>query len=83
VTPPAGPGLCATNPPWGVRLDEAARDAWTALGVLFGKLGDWDAAVLGPDRGFERLLPLAPGSTLPLRAGGVACRLLRWERLPR
>jgi putative N6-adenine-specific DNA methylase len=82
VVPPPGPGLLAVNPPWGVRLDEAAREAWSALGVLMGRLGGWDAAVLGPDRGFERLLPLAPGSTLALRAGGVACRLLRFERLP-
>lgn len=82
VAPPGGPGLCATNPPWGVRLDQAAREAWTALGALLGRLGGWDAAILGPDRGYERLLPLAPGATLALRAGGVACRLLRFERLP-
>ena len=82
VVPPPGPGLCATNPPWGVRLDEAAREAWTALGLLLGKLGGWDAIVLGPDRGYERLLPRAAASTLALRAGGVACRLLRFERLP-
>jgi putative N6-adenine-specific DNA methylase len=82
VVAPAGPGLLATNPPWGVRLDEAAREAWTALGALLGKLGGWDAVVLGPDRGYERLLPQAPASTLALRAGGVACRLLRFEGLP-
>jgi putative N6-adenine-specific DNA methylase len=82
VSPPPGTGLLATNPPWGVRLDDATREAWTALGALFGRLGGWDAAVLGPDRGFERLLPRPPDSTLPLRAGGVACRLLRWDRLP-
>lgn len=82
VAPPPAPGLCATNPPWGVRLDEAAREAWTALGALLGRLAGWDAVVLGPDRGLERLLPLAPASTLALRAGGVACRLLRFARLP-
>jgi putative N6-adenine-specific DNA methylase len=81
VVPPPGPGLCAANPPWGVRLDEEARAAWTALGALLGRLGGWDAVILGPDRGFEKLLPLSPGSTLALRAGGVACRLLRFERL--
>ena len=78
VVPPPGPGLCAMNPPWGVRLDEAAREAWTALGALLPRLGGWDVAVLGPDRGFERLLPLPPASALPLRAGGLACRLLRY-----
>jgi putative N6-adenine-specific DNA methylase len=79
VVPPPGPGLCATNPPWGVRLDEATREAWLALGALLPRLAGWDVAVLGPDRGFERLLPRPPVSTLALRPGGVACRLLRYE----
>jgi putative N6-adenine-specific DNA methylase len=77
VVPPPGPGLCATNPPWGVRLDEAAREAWAALGALLPRLAGWDVAVLGPDRGLEKLLPVAPVSATPLRAGGVACRLVR------
>ncbi len=78
VVPPAPPGLCATNPPWGVRLDESAREAWGALAALFPRLAGWDIAVLGPDRGFEKLLPRPPASTTRLRAGGVACRLLRY-----
>jgi putative N6-adenine-specific DNA methylase len=77
VSPPSGPGLCATNPPWGVRLDEAAREAWAALGALLPRLSGWEVAVLGPDRGFERLLPVAPAAATRLRAGGVECRLLR------
>lgn len=81
VAPPPGPGLCAVNPPWGVRLDEATREAWTALAALLGRLAGWDAAVLGPDRGLEKLLPLPPTATLRLRPGGVACRLLRYEGL--
>lgn len=80
IVPPPGTGLCATNPPWGVRLDEATREAWAALATLFGRLAGWDAVVLGPDRGFERLLP-EPTSTTPVRAGGVACRLLRYGGL--
>ncbi len=78
AVPPAGPGLCATNPPWGVRLDEAARDAWDALAELFPRLAGWDVAVLCPDRGFEKLLPRAPTSAVRVRAGGIACRLLRY-----
>jgi putative N6-adenine-specific DNA methylase len=78
VAPPRGPGLCITNPPWGIRLDEATREAWAALGALLPRLAGWEVAVLGPDRGLERLLPGPPSSTLPLRVGGVACRLLRW-----
>ncbi|HEX9306585.1 MAG TPA: RNA methyltransferase [Anaeromyxobacter sp.] len=79
VVPPPGRGLCAVNPPWGVRLDEAARDAWSALGALVPRLAGWDLAVLGPDRGFERLLPLAPSSAVAVRVGGVACRLLAYH----
>ncbi len=78
VVPPPGPGLCVTNPPWGVRLDEAAREAWLALATLWPRLAGWEVGVLGPDRGFERLLPRPPAATLPLRPGGIACRLLRY-----
>jgi putative N6-adenine-specific DNA methylase len=95
VVPPPGPGLCATNPPWGVRLDEAAREAWGALAALLPRLAGWDVAVLGPQGapgdergsaaraglargGLAGLLPRPPVSALPLRVGGVACRLLRW-----
>ncbi len=78
VSPPAVPGLCVTNPPWGVRLDEAATDAWRALGALLARLPGWEVGVLGPDRGYERLLPMAPVWARPLRAGKIACRLLRY-----
>jgi putative N6-adenine-specific DNA methylase len=77
AVPPPGPGLCAVNPPWGVRLGEAS-EAWGALAALLPRLAGWDVAVLGPDRGWERLLPLAPREVTPLRNGGVACRLLRY-----
>jgi putative N6-adenine-specific DNA methylase len=79
VVPPPGPGLCAVNPPYGVRLDEDAAGAWRALAALVGRLAGWDLAVLGPDRGFERLLPLTPASTTPVVNGGIACRLLRYR----
>jgi putative N6-adenine-specific DNA methylase len=78
VVPPPGPGLCAVNPPWGVRLDEATADAWRALAALLPRLAGWDVAVLGPDRGYERLLPFPPRAARPLRNGGVACRLLSY-----
>ena len=75
--PPAGPGLCAVNPPYGVRLDEDAAGAWRALAALLPRLRGWDVAILGPDRGYERLLAIPPTSALPVRNGGIACRLLR------
>jgi 23S rRNA (guanine2445-N2)-methyltransferase len=75
--PPPGPGLCAVNPPYGVRLDADAAGAWRALAALLPRLAGWEVAVLAPDRGYERLLPLAPVSAVPVRNGGIACRLLR------
>jgi putative N6-adenine-specific DNA methylase len=65
------------NPPYGVRLDEDAPAAWRALGMLLPRLRGWDVVVLGPDQGFERLLPIAPSSAVPVENGGLACRLLR------
>jgi putative N6-adenine-specific DNA methylase len=82
VDAPPGPGLCATNPPWGVRLDEASRQAWAALAALFARLPGWQIAVLGPDRGLERLLPRAPAGSLPIVAGGIRCRLVRYAPEP-
>ncbi|HEY6101560.1 MAG TPA: RNA methyltransferase [Anaeromyxobacter sp.] len=79
VVPPPGQGLCAVNPPWGVRLDEAAAESWRALAALLPRLAGWDVAVLGPDRGYERLLPAPPASATPVLNGGRACRLLRYR----
>jgi putative N6-adenine-specific DNA methylase len=77
VVPPPAPGLLATNPPYGIRLDEGTREAWIALGALLARLHGWDAAVLGPERGLEQLLPVAPVESTRVRNGGIACRLLR------
>jgi putative N6-adenine-specific DNA methylase len=79
LAPPPGPGLCAVNPPYGVRLDEDATRAWRALAALVSRLGGWDVAVLGPDRGFEKLLPLAPAAAVGVKNGGIACRILRYR----
>jgi putative N6-adenine-specific DNA methylase len=76
---PAGPGLCAVNPPWGLRLDEGVAEAWRALAALAARLAGWELAVLGPDEGAERLLPVPPASSAPVLVGGRACRLLRYR----
>jgi putative N6-adenine-specific DNA methylase len=78
VLPPGGPGLCAVNPPWGLRLDEGAPEAWRALAALLPRLRGWDLVVLCADRGLERVLPLRPAAALEVRVGGTACRLLRY-----
>lgn len=79
VVPPPGPGLCLTNPPYGVRLDEEAAAAWRALAALLPRLAGWSLGVLAPDRGLEKLLGREPESVLPVRNGGLRCRLLRYR----
>ncbi len=74
--PPGGPGLCAVNPPYGVRLEADVAGSWSALGALMERLGGWKLVVLGPDRGLERLLPRLPASSIAIRNGGLACRIL-------
>jgi putative N6-adenine-specific DNA methylase len=71
------PGVCVVNPPYGVRLDEDAAGAWRALGVLLSRMKGWSAAVLGPERGgLAEEVRLAPARVLPVRNGGLRCRLL-------
>ncbi len=79
LPPPGGAGLCAVNPPFGVRLDEDAAGAWRALGQLALRLPGWALVVLGPDRGLERLLPLPPRQAIPVRNGGLACQVLSFQ----
>ncbi len=76
---PAGPGLCASNPPYGVRIDEGVTEAWRALGALMHRLGGWEVVVLAPDRGLEKLLGVEPASATRVRNGGVACRIFTYR----
>ncbi|HVO18896.1 MAG TPA: RNA methyltransferase [Anaeromyxobacter sp.] len=80
--PAGGPGLCAVNPPYGLRLEEGAAEAWRALGALTARLAGWDLLALGPDRGLERLLPLRPAATWPVQNGGLTCRIYCYTQLP-
>jgi putative N6-adenine-specific DNA methylase len=77
--PPGGAGLLLTNPPYGMRLDEDAEGAWKALAALARRLGGWEVAAIGPERGFEGLLPDPPAAGLLVQNGGVRCRLSRWR----
>ncbi|HZZ85315.1 MAG TPA: RNA methyltransferase [Anaeromyxobacteraceae bacterium] len=79
VTPPQGPGLCAVNPPFGVRIDEGAAEAWEALAALVPRLAGWTLALVAPERGWERSLPARPAAELPFVDGGLACKLLRYQ----
>jgi 23S rRNA (guanine2445-N2)-methyltransferase / 23S rRNA (guanine2069-N7)-methyltransferase len=74
------PGFLATNPPYGVRLDD--RDAARALMKEFGALlrehfSGWDAAILAgsPDAGLE--LGIRAERVHTVWNGALECRLLR------
>ena len=78
--PGAATGLLATNPPYGVRLEDldAARAAHRELGaVLRERFQGWHAAVLtgAPQLGME--LGIRAARTHTLWNGAIECRLLR------
>ena len=90
AAPLAGPspgrvGLVATNPPYGVRLEDraGARAIHRELGaVLRARFAGWSAAVLtgAPELGME--LGLRAYRTHALWNGAIECRLLRIEVSP-
>jgi 23S rRNA (guanine2445-N2)-methyltransferase len=79
LVPPAGPGVCLVNPPYGVRLGEDPAAAWRALAALVPRLAGWTVGVLAPDRGLEKLLGRPPARAVPVVNGGLRCRLLVYE----
>lgn len=82
---PAPPeaGLCVTNPPYGVRIDEGVAEAWRALGTLARRLDAWDLVALGPDRGLEKLVGRPPDRSWQVRNGGIACAIHRFSPVRR
>ena len=76
VSPPAGPGTCLVNPPYGLRLDRDVEASWRALGGLVERLRGWTVGVLAGDAAVARLLPGRPAETVPVRNGGLRCAFL-------
>ena len=78
-----GPGLVVANPPYGKRVGEAEDlpGLYRALGATFRRaFAGWRAALLVPeDPGLVRALNLPEGRNLPVRNGGLRCRLLLCE----
>jgi 23S rRNA (guanine2445-N2)-methyltransferase / 23S rRNA (guanine2069-N7)-methyltransferase len=76
----SGPGFLATNPPYGVRLEDrdTARALMKQLGeVLRANFSGWDAAILAgsPDAGLE--LGIRAERVHTVWNGALECRLLR------
>lgn len=78
-------GLLATNPPYGVRLEdrEAARALQRELGaVLRERFQGWDAALLTGAPELGRELGIRAHRTHTLWNGAIECRLLRMKVVP-
>lgn len=75
----AGDGLVATNPPYGVRVGEAAglRDLYARLGqILRAKCPGWRLAMLSANTRLEGELRLPLEERVRTRNGGIPVRLL-------
>jgi 23S rRNA (guanine2445-N2)-methyltransferase / 23S rRNA (guanine2069-N7)-methyltransferase len=81
VTPPSGPGLVVTNPPYGERLPlPRAAALYRRLGDwLVARCGGWRAAILAADTPALKQLGLRPAGRVPLMNGPIPCRLVELE----
>jgi 23S rRNA (guanine2445-N2)-methyltransferase / 23S rRNA (guanine2069-N7)-methyltransferase len=80
ATPHAAHGLLCTNPPWGLRLGDAAAATavFRQLGqVLRERFAGWEAAVLTGEASLGLELGLRAHRVHPLWNGALECRLLR------
>lgn len=83
VEPPAGPGLLATNLPYGGRIGGSEGD----VRILYEEVGDtlkhkfsgWRAAILAAAASPYKSIGLRPSRTIPLMNGSIPCKLLLFE----
>ncbi len=81
LTAPTPTGTLVTNPPYGERLERAARqtrDISRELAVAFHRLWNWNAVLLCPDPSFAKALALEPEFSHRLWNGGIEVRLMRF-----
>ncbi len=79
---PASAGTLIANPPYGVRLEDAAQ-----LAAFYPQLGDalkqhfagWTACLFTGDLRLPKLIGLRPSARTPLFNGAIECRLFRFE----
>ncbi|MFP2925765.1 hypothetical protein ACLESO_11215 [Pyxidicoccus sp. 3LG] len=87
TAPSPGPGLVVANPPYGKRVGEAEDlpGLYRALGATLRQaFSGWRAAVILPDdTALVKALDLPGARSLPVRNGGLRCRLLLSESLSR
>jgi len=81
ASPPAASGILIANPPYGVRLEDAA------LAGFYPKLGDalkqrfagWTAYLFTADLRLAKLIGLKPSKRTPLYNGALECRLFEFQ----
>jgi putative N6-adenine-specific DNA methylase len=82
LVPPAPQGVLLLNPPYGVRLGNAAE-----LESFYPRLGDWlkrqfagwRAYILTADPGLVKTIGLSPSRRIPLYNGALECRLYEFK----
>ena len=81
-TPPPGPGMVVTNPPFGERLGERQEleELYRALGRrLREKAPGWTLWLLSGHPGLTGALRLKASQRIPVSHGGLDCRWLRYD----
>jgi 23S rRNA G2445 N2-methylase RlmL len=68
---PAGPGLIATNPPWGGRLGGDVEGAYHRLARLLERSPGWRMIFLCPDASRARLVSKRATRLTSFRAGTI------------
>jgi putative N6-adenine-specific DNA methylase len=81
-SPPAPGGILITNPPYGVRMEEADElAAWypTLGDILKQRYAGWTAHIFTGDLRIAKLMRLKPSRKVPLFNGAIECRLFKYE----
>jgi putative N6-adenine-specific DNA methylase len=79
LAPAIGPGLMATNPPYGVRVGEAGRlrDLYAQLGHVARRARTgWDVALVSANSTLERQTQLELNERVRTRNGGIPVRFV-------
>ena len=82
LTPPPGPGVVVTNPPFGERLGERQEleELYRALGQrLRQQAPGWTLWLLSGHPGLTGALRLKASQRIPVSHGGLDCRWLRYD----
>jgi putative N6-adenine-specific DNA methylase len=79
ITPPEGPGLLITNPPYGARVSPGSevRNLYAQMGnVARTKCAGWTLAFLSADRAMDSQVKLPLTDALKFKNGGIPVRLV-------